>query len=204
VTSYVVPHGLELGGAMSDRDEGGLSSLLGKAEKWLEDQGVTKEALEKAKADHDAQEAGEAQARMAGERAGRAAGVGDSRVTLRGAVNGVVESGLAARAERQDDVLSITVEPVDPVPLAGGTFAGFTFGVPAGAGPGTHDLGATDVSSMQYELWLEEAQEGYFWAPEYGPGIVTISADGKTMDVQFVYQDPGSNRIELEGTVRLS
>jgi hypothetical protein len=33
---------------------------------------------------------------------------------------------------------------------------------------------------------------------------VTISADGKTMDVQFVYQDPGSNRIELEGTVRLS
>jgi hypothetical protein len=57
---------------------------------------------------------------------------------------------------------------------------------------------------MQFELWLEEAQEGYYWAPEYGPGIVTISGDEKTMDVQFVYQDPGSNRIELEGRVRLS
>jgi hypothetical protein len=189
---------------MSDKDEGGLSSLLGKAEKWLKDQGVTKEALEKAKADHDAQEADEAEDRKAGERADRASGVGGSRVTLRGAVNGAVESGLAARTERDDDVLTVTVEPVDPVPLAGGTFAGFTFAVPAGAGPGTHDLGTTDVSSMQYELWLEEAQEGYFWAPEYGPGIVKISADGKTMDVQFVYQDPGSHRIELEGTVKLS
>src|SRR5213593_2486965 len=180
---------------MGDKDEGGLSSLLGKAEKWLEDQGVTKEALEKAKADHDAQEADEAEDREAGERADRASNVGGSRVTLRGAVDAAVESGLAARSERQDDVLVVTVEPVDPVPLAGGTFAGFTFGLPAGAGPGTHDLGTTEVSSMQYELWLEEAQEGYFWAPEYGPGIVTISGDGKTMDVHFVYQDPGSNRI---------
>jgi hypothetical protein len=189
---------------MSEQDKGGLSSFLGKAEKWLEDQGVTKEDLEKARADHDAREADEAEDRVAEERAGRASSVGDSRVTLRGAVNGAVESGLAARTERDDDVLTVTVEPVDPVPLAGGTFAGFTFCVPAGAGPGTHDLGTTDVSSMQYELWLKESQEGYFWAPEYGPGIVTISADGKTMDVQFVYQDPGSHRIELEGTVRLS
>jgi hypothetical protein len=189
---------------MSEKDEGGLSSLFGKAGKWLKDQGITKEALEKAKADHDAREADEAEDRSAGERADRASGVGDSRVTLRGAVNGAVESGLAARTERDDDALYVTVEPVDPVPLAGGTFAGFTFAVPAGAGPGTHDLGTTDVSSMQYELWLAEAQEGYFWAPEYGPGIVTIFADGKTMDVQFAYQDPGSHRIELEGTVRLS
>jgi hypothetical protein len=188
---------------MSDKDEGGFSSLLGKAEKWLEDQGVTKEDLEKAKADHDAQEAHDAEDRQAGERADRASSVGDSRVTLRGAVNGAVASGLAVRTEREDDALAVTVEPVDPVPLAGGTFAGFTFAVPAGAGPGTHDLGTTDVSSMQYELWLVEAQEGYFWTPEYGPGIVTISGDGKTMDVQFVYQDPGSNRIELAGTLKL-
>jgi hypothetical protein len=187
---------------MSDKDEGGLSSLLGKAEKWLEKQGVTKEDLEKARADHDAREADEAEDRDAGERADRASSAGDSRVTLRGEVNGVVESGLAARTERDDDVLIVTVEPVDPVPLTGGTFAGFTFSVPAG--PGTHDLGTTDVSSMQYELWLAESQEGYFWAPEYGPGIVTTSGDGKTMDVQFVYQDPGSHRIELEGTVKLS
>jgi hypothetical protein len=189
---------------MSDKDGGGLSSLLGKAEKWLKDQGVTKGGLAKAKAEHDAREADEAEDREAGERAARVSGVGDSRVTLRGAVNGTVESGLATRTERDDEFLSITVEPVDPVPLAGGTFAGFTFAVPAGAGPGTHDLGTTDVSSMQYELWLAEAQEGYYWAPEYGHGIVKISGDGKTMDVQFVYQDPGSHRIELEGTVRLS
>jgi hypothetical protein len=189
---------------MSDKEEGGLFSLLGKAEKWLEDQGVTKEALEKAKADHDAHAAAEAVDKEAGERADRASRAGESRVTLSGVVTGTVGSGLAARAEREDDVLIVTVEPVEPVPLTGGTFAGFTFAVPAAAGPGTHDLGTTDVSSMQYELWLKESQEGYFWAPEYGPGIVTISADGKTMDVHFVYQDPGSHRIDLEGTVKLS
>jgi hypothetical protein len=55
---------------------------------------------------------------------------------------------------------------------------------------------------MMYELWLG-SEEGFFWAPEYGPGVVTVAEDGKSMQVNFVFQDPGSNQVDLEGTVKL-
>jgi hypothetical protein len=189
---------------MGDKDQGGLAGLFGKAEKWLRQQGVTHEDLEKAKADREALDAQEAAEKQAGERLDRSTRAGDSTVTLRGAVNGTVDSGLAAKVEQEDDQLVVTVEAVDPVPVEGGAFAGFTFAIPSYTGPGTYDLGTSDQSGLMYELWLEPAEEGFFWAREYGPGIVTVSDGGKTMQVHFVYQDPSSKKVDLEGTVRLS
>lgn len=189
---------------MGDKDQGGLAGLFGKAEKWLRNQGITKEDLEKAKTDREALDAQEAAAHQAEERTDRSTRAGESTVTLRGKVNGTVDSGLAAKREQEDDQLVVTVEPVDPVPLDGGTFAGFTFAIPSYKGPGTYDLGTADQSGMMYELWLEGNEEGYFWAREYGPGIITVSDGGKAMQVHFVFQDPGSNKVDLQGTVRLA
>jgi hypothetical protein len=124
-------------------------------------------------------------------------------VTLRGRVNGTVDSGLAASTERDGDQLVVTVEPVDPVSLDGGTFAGFTFAIPDYTGPGTYDLGTEDRPGLLYELYLDGAEEGYFWAREYGPGIVTVSDGGTTMEARFAFRDPGSNQIDLEGTIKL-
>jgi hypothetical protein len=189
---------------VGDKDEGGFAGLLGKAQKWLSDQGVTKEDLEKAKADAEAREVEQAETRQAEERAHRSAAVGDTQVTLRGAVNGTVGSGLAAKTEQDGDQLVVTVEPVDPVSLDGGAFAGFTFAIPRYSGPGTYDLGTSDQPGMLYELWLEPAAEGFFWAREYGPGVVTVSDGGNAMEVHFVYRDPGGSQVDLEGTVKLS
>jgi hypothetical protein len=186
---------------MGDREGGGLAGLFGKAEKWLREQGVTKEAMEKAKADREARDAQAATEHQAEVRADRSTRAGDSSVTLRGAVNGTVDSGLSVKTEQEGDQLIVTVEPVDPVAMGGRTFAGYTFAVP-NTGPGTYDLGAAEPSSMMYELWLG-SEEGFFWAPEYGPGVVTVAEDGKSMQVHFVFQDPGSNRVDLEGTVKL-
>jgi hypothetical protein len=189
---------------MGGKDEGGLAGILGKAEKWLKQQGVTKEDLEKAKADSELREAEEAEEDRAEERAERSAGVGQSRVTLRGAVNGTIDSGLAAKSEEDGDLLVVTVEPVDPVPVEGGSFVGFTFAVPGYTGPGTYDLGTADQPGLMYELWLEPMEEGFFWAREYGPGIVEVSDGGSKMEVRFVYRDPGGKQVDLEGTVQLS
>lgn len=193
----------EMGGVMGDKEEGGFMGLLGKANKWLQDQGVTKEDLEKAKAEHDRMEAEEAATKEAAQRADRAANAGASQVSLSGKVNGSVSSGLSAKTERDGDSLFVTIESVDPVPLDGGGFMGFTFSIPGYHGDGTYDLGTTNDSGMSYELWLDNAEEGFFWAREYGPGIVTVSDGGKTMQVHFVFRDPGSNQIDVEGTVRL-
>jgi hypothetical protein len=179
-------------------------SFLGKAGKWLEDQGVTKETLEKAKADSEAMEAQQAEAREAEQREQRSAHVGTSRVTLSGMVKGTIDAALSVQTEKDGDQLFVTVESVDPVPLEAGTFTGFTFAVPDYHGTGTYDLGTSDLSGMTYELSIQESQEGFFWAPEYGPGTVKVEDGGTTMQVAFVYRDPGSHQIDLEGTVRLS
>src|SRR5262249_54463932 len=104
---------------MGDKGGEGFMSFLGKAEKWLEDQGVTKDALEKAKADAEASEADQAAARQAQEHENRAAHAGDSLVTLRGMVNGSIASGLSVQTEQDGDQLFVTVESVDPVSLDG-------------------------------------------------------------------------------------
>jgi hypothetical protein len=189
---------------MEEKGEGGLMSFLGKAEKWLEDQGVTTEDLEKAKADSEAREAEQADARETDQREQRSAHVGNSRVTLSGMVKGSIDTGLSATTEEDGGQLFVTVESVDPVSLEGGTFTGFTFAIPGYHGPGTYDLGASEQPGLPYELWLQESQEGFFWTGEYGPGIVVVKADGKTMQVSFVFRDPGSNQVELEATVRLA
>jgi hypothetical protein len=188
---------------MGNKEGGGLAGLFGKAEKWFREQGVTKEDMEKAKADREALDERAAAEHQGEERADRSTRAGDSNVTLRGATNGTIDSGLSAKTEQDGDQLIVTVEPVDPVAMEGRTFAGYTFAIPSYTGPGTYDLGTTDVSGMMYELYLG-SEEGFFWAPEYGPGIVTVSDGGKTMQVHFVFQDPGSNKVDLEGTVKLT
>jgi hypothetical protein len=190
---------------------GGLGSLFGKAKKWLADQGVTdedlakaKEDMAKAKADSERWESEAAADKEAEARKDREARVGGSHVTLRGAVTGTVGQGLAVQTEREEGLLSVAIECVDPIPLNGGSFAGLTFVIPQYRGPGTYDLGTMDLTGQIYELLLDGVEEGYFWAPEYGPGVVTVSAGEATADVRFVYQDPGSNRIELEGAIELA
>jgi hypothetical protein len=181
-----------------------LTSFLGKAEKWLEDQGVTKEALQKAKADSEAMETEQAEQQEAEQRDQRSAHVGESRVTLRGTVKGTIDSGLSAHSEMDGDQLFVTVESVDPVALEGGTFTGFTFAIPGYHGLGTYDLSMMDLPGSSYELWIQESQEGFFWAREYGHGTVTVEADGTTMQAAFAFRDPGGNQVDLEATVRLA
>jgi hypothetical protein len=196
---------------MGNADDGGIGSLFGKAKKWLSAQGVTdedlahaKEDLAKAKADSDRREAEEIANRDAQARESRVARTGGSHVTLRGAVSGHVDEGLSVQTERDGGSLFVTVECVDPVPLSGGNLAGLTFAIPQYKGSGTYDLSTMDVSGLIYELMLDPAEEGFYWAPEYGPGVVTVSDGESTADIRFVYQDPGSNRTELEGVIELT
>jgi hypothetical protein len=189
---------------MGEKDEGGLGSFLGKAEKWLRDQGVTHEALEEAKANRERWDTEEAAAREAKERAARETRVGYSRVTLRGMVSGTVDAGLAVETGRDEGSLMLKVESVDPVPLQGGTFIGFSLTVPNYRGPGTYDLATVDVTGNIYELSLQDEEEGFYWSAEYGPGIVKVSADETEAEVSFVYQDPGGRRAELDGVVQLA
>jgi hypothetical protein len=189
---------------MGENEGGGLSGFLQKANQWLKDQGVTHEELEKAKAQQEQWDADAAQQREETEHADRQARAGDSTVTLTGLVSGTVDHGMAVTTETDEGILMVNVDTVDPVPLTGGGFLGFTFSIPGYHGAGTYDLAKIDTGSQTYELMLDNAEEGFYWAAEYGPGVVTVSADGGTADVQFTYHDPGSREIQLKGTIHLS
>jgi hypothetical protein len=190
--------------------DGGLGSLFQKAGKWLSDHGVTKEDLDKAKEDaakakveQERINAEQEQAKETAAHEDRAQRAGSSTVTLTGAIEGTAGAGLSVTKETGDGALSITVEAVDPIPLTGGNLTGLTFSIPKYAGAGRYDLGTMDVSGYFYELSFENVDEGFFWAAEYGPGIVTVAAGEGSADIQFVYQDPGDRRIELKGTLDL-
>ena len=195
---------------MAEGEEGGLGSLFKKAGKWLGEHGVTEEDLAKAKEDmagakvqSDRMEAEAEEARTTEARDDRQRRAGGSRLTLAGAIEGTVDSGLSVQIERDDGSLLVSVEAVDPIPLRGGRLIGLSFGIPAYAGPGTYDLASADLSGQVYELSFDDVDEGFFWAPEYGPGVVTVSAGEASADIHFVYQDPGSRRIELKGSLEL-
>jgi hypothetical protein len=220
---------------MAAKDEGTFGSLFGKAKKWVENELVTSgdpmkdhgrsEANEGLEADMrlEAQRARdraladvivpgrgkqahtEQEGREAARRETRAASVGSSRLTLRGIVEGAIDTGLAVRTERTNGTLLVTVEPLDPVPLRGGSFAGLAFAVPGYAGPGTYDLGRVEHDDpLVFELRLDGVDsEGFFWSPSYGPGVVTMPNDD-VADIHFVYEDPGSNRVEVEGAIILT
>lgn len=215
---------------MGTKDEG-LGSLFGMAKKWLKNEvGTDPDANEGAvddmkreasrqrdaavvdaimpegmkQADRDARKAQELAAKEAEARKGRVATVGGSHLTLHGTLDGSIDSGLSVKTERADGTLLITVAPVDPAPLQGGSFAGTSFAVAGYTGPGTYDLGEPD-DPLVFELLVDGVEsEGFFWSPSYGPGVVTVSADEATADVNFVYEDPGSNRIELKGQLTLN
>jgi hypothetical protein len=188
---------------MGEDKGGGLGGFLEKANQWLKDQGVSHEDLEKAKAQQEQWEAEATQERDETAHADRQARAGDSTVTLTGFVSGTVDHGMAVTTEKEDGVLFVNVEAVDPVPLNGGGFVGFSFSLPGYHGAGTYDLATLDTSGQTYELMLDSAEEGFYWAAEYGPGIVTVAEGEATADVRFTYNDPGSHEIKLQGTVHL-
>lgn len=187
---------------MGEQGEGGFGGLLDKANKWLKKQGVTKEELAKGKADQEGWEAERVETRDAKAREDREAHVGSSHVTLSGQVEGSVDKGLSVQTEQGEGTLYVTVECVDPVPLKGGSFVGLSFAIPGYTGAGAYDLSTKDLTGLTFELMLEPAEEGFFWAPEYGPGMVTVAAGGSA-EVHFVYKDPGSNQVELKGAIEL-
>lgn len=189
---------------MGDKEEGGMmGGLLGKAEKWLEDQGVTHGDLEKYEQDTERAEAERTAEKEAEAKEDRVARAGSSKVTLSGTVSGTVDSGMAVTKERDGETLFVTVECVDPVPLKGGNFGGLSFVIPKYSGAGTYDLAKMDTGAQTYELLIVPVEEGFYWTAEYGPGVVKVASGEGSAEVRFAYRDPGSNQIDLEGVIDL-
>jgi hypothetical protein len=142
---------------------------------------------------------------QAAARAKRLSLAGDSRVELSGYVTGVAE-GLAVSVFLSEDGATLfgSVECVDPVPMDGGTLAGFQFAIPGYVGDGTYTLvDRPDFDGLQYELFLtDEDDSGWGYLPSFGPGVIVVQ--DSVADVRLVLGSIGTETIDLHATIQLS
>jgi hypothetical protein len=137
--------------------------------------------------------------REAKQRAAREASFSEaSWVQLTGEVSGRVE-GLSVRRDVWEDSELIALEPVDPVPLVGGSFGVVTFVIPRGFAVGRHDLAETYTDSEGFELYVR-TDEPYYWAPEFGPGWVNHNPNG-SLRFEMTMENAGSGRVVVSGLV---
>jgi len=143
------------------------------------------------------------QERAVAARADREQRAGRASVRLSGWLQGEIR-GLAVRTTADDEArtLFVEVEAVDPVPAGGASFLGFTFQLPDFHGDGTYQfVDDIDFDGMQYALWVDRDDEGWFYHPSYGPGSVVV-VDG-VADVRLTFASAGSERVQLHAGVRL-
>jgi hypothetical protein len=163
---------------------------------------VVTQGMKDYQADKIARQDAERAERAARDRADREARAGASSVELTGHVTGDAAL-LAVSTTSYDgsDSIHVHVEAIDPVPMKGGTFVGFTFAIP-GHGDGTYELVVSDdFDGSWYELYDADAAKGWYFDPSYGPGTIVV-ADG-VADVLLTFGNSSSELIQLRGRVTL-
>jgi hypothetical protein len=106
-------------------------------------------------------------------------------LSLTGDLTGSLSANVPLRMDmpyEPGDALTIDLEPLEPVEFSGHQFLGLLFAVPDYNRPGTYDL--TEIEALLREttwdpLWfqlsIDTTDEGFFWSPDYGRAIITVS-----------------------------
>jgi hypothetical protein len=118
-------------------------------------------------------------------------------LTLRGDVSGTIETEIPIRIDMPSepgDVMTIDLEPLEPLPVGGHTFLGLLFAVPKFSGAGVYDLTAIEErlrldswDPLWFQLTIDTTEDGLYWSPDYGHGTVTVT------DTTIRLQMPMSN-----------
>ncbi|HEY4331412.1 MAG TPA: hypothetical protein VGM78_02535 [Ilumatobacteraceae bacterium] len=113
--------------------------------------------------------------------------VGINSIAVTGYLTGSVEH-LRVRAEQNEfsGGLSVSVEAEAPVSLGPLQFNGFNFEIPNAGRDGTYAVGTDSTFEAQYyELYLEGAQDTWYYHPDFGSGIITVN--GTSADVSLAF-----------------
>ncbi len=135
----------------------------------------------------------------------------DVQATFTGSVTGSFRGGVPIDVGwpgEPGEALTVNLEPLEPVDLGGGhSFEALQFAVPGFAGAGTYDLSAyesrDDWDGTWFGLMLDGSEEGYYWTAEYGPGVITVEPDGRTLRVRLAMEDSGSSHVDVDALVVL-
>ena len=128
-----------------------------------------------------------------------------------GAVVGELRQPIPVTVGRPDEpggALIVTLDPLGPIPVAPGhVFLGLWFAVPRYAGQGSYDLRfyepRDDWDGTWFQMMIDTLDEPLYWTTDYGPGVVTVEADERTIGVRLAMEDSGSRHVDVDALVTL-
>jgi hypothetical protein len=136
-------------------------------------------------------------------------------LTFRGDVEGQIVADVPVRVteplpDEDAQSLAIELEALDPIQVGSRGFTSLLFAIPAFRGAGRYDLASfasgPDADSFDYTLYgltFGQDEETFYWTPEYGPAILEVDSDERTVRVNFALEDAGGTHIDLSGSVAL-
>jgi hypothetical protein len=140
-------------------------------------------------------------------RARRAAAVVQgAAIELSGAVHGRVDDvAVTLTPDDEEGTLTVLLEPVEPVPLPGGTLAQAGFAISGFRGDGRYAL-EEDIPSLEpgvhHVALVGDGEDCWFyWVSEYGRGDAVVQQN--TIVATMVCDNAGSQRITATLTVPL-
>ena len=168
----------------------GLKDMIAETERNREAQKL--ESERRRRAEHEARPRADVYARFSG------AVTGELRQPLPVTVN---------RPEEPGEALTVELDPLEPIPVAGHAFLGLWFAVPKYAGQGSYDLQyyepRDDWDAALFQLMFDSTDEPLYWTSDYGPGVVTVEPDERTFTLRLAMEDAGSRHVDVQAVVVL-
>jgi hypothetical protein len=113
-----------------------------------------------------------------------------------------------SRPEEPGQALVVSLDPLAPIEFGGHVLYRLVVAVPRYAGHGNYDLAAYEQrddwdGGEWFQLTLDTEDETFYWTTDYGPGVVTVDADERTLRISLAMQDSGSRSVQLDGLIVL-
>ena len=103
--------------------------------------------------------------------------------------------------------MTVELEPLEPLPVGAHALLRFSVAVPAYAGHGTYDLRfyeqRDDWDGTLVTLVLDSEDEPLYWTADYGPGVIAVGEDERTLRVRLAMEDAGSRHVDIDALITL-
>jgi hypothetical protein len=113
-----------------------------------------------------------------------------------------------SRPEEPGQALVVSLDPLVPIPFGAHVLYRLVVAVPHYAGQGDYDLAAYEQrddwdGGEWFQMTLDSEDESFYWTTDYGPGVVTVDADERTLRIRLAMQDSGSRAVHVDGVITL-
>ena len=136
----------------------------------------------------------------------------DVTLTLRGSISGTVQATIPASVAwpgPESTFVTVELEAVDPIGVAGRHFSGLRIALPArdaetGAPvnlSAAAERFADDWDPLDAQIWFDDDEDTFFWSDAYGSAHLWPSPGLDMLQFLMPVQNAAGERVSIEGTI---